>query len=91
MKIDSSSLKEDVTATVKSRLYLPDEATASEKAAIKAFLEAAIEFGTVVIDHNKIETLENLEQCTHAVSERVELAALLLLGRAVALTFKKPK
>lgn len=89
MQIDSSSLKEDVTAMLKCELWLPDELSVDDKANIMTFIGAAIEFGVAVIDHDKIATEEDLKRCTRNVSERVERATLLLMGGIKILAYER--
>ena len=82
MIVDSSSLKED---TVRMMLNgMPDDTKLSdeERRCIKQYVIAAIDFGTSVIDHDKIETLEDLKQCAKNICVRVLSSMEVLSGQA---------
>lgn len=83
MKINSDSLKEDVTKLMAAIPLRGPHLTSTGRDLLDIFTAAAIEFGVGVIDHDKLETAEDLEGCTRMVVSNVQTAVYALLCRVV--------
>lgn len=79
MKINSDSLHEDVLAAVVEGHGLEDMEKENEDV-LRKYLLAAVDFGTYVIDHDKIETEEDLEKCTRRIVKRIKASLDILIG-----------
>lgn len=82
MKINSDSLKEDVRKMMEEVTHLSSDMLPLERQAFETYVVAALEFGTSVIDHDKIETQADLTACTALVVMRVGASVELLIGHA---------
>lgn len=86
MKINSDSLKEDVLKLLEKRLIINPEAPAGIAELAQTLLVAAVEFTTRCINHDLIETEEDLVKCTHDVYIRIRTAMHLLAGHSVEIS-----
>ena len=81
MKVNSDSLKEDVLRMLRAKVSFSEKIPPKGIETYEAFVVAAVELSVIIIDHDKIETPENLVECEEEMVERILLAAHALLGR----------
>ncbi len=83
MMNDSSSVKDDIIKLVVAALMMPSGTTEPDRLTFVEYLTVTTQFVNYVTDHDKIETLEDLEDCTKKAAGRIMVAMDVLMGRAV--------